>query len=151
MKEKIYLASPWFNDEQAEREERIKNKLRKIGFNVYSPRENGVLKPSATKEDRIKIFNDNIKNIVNCDILFAITDGKDIGTIWEAGFACGFNFASYERTNKMKIIYYCESLNDGKFNVMLAESADVVLTEFKELDNLDELIRKGKDYAGDVE
>ena len=51
MKEKIYLASPWFNDEQAERENRIKEKLREIGFDVYSPRENGVLKLNATKED----------------------------------------------------------------------------------------------------
>ena len=98
-----------------------------------------------------KIFIDNIKNIISSDIIFAITDGKDIGTIWEAGFAFGYTYIIEEYKKDKIIVYYCESLNGGKFNIMLAESADVVLTEFKELDNLDELIRKGKDYAGDVE
>lgn len=150
MKEKIYLASPWFNDEQAEREERVKNKLRELGYDVYSPKENGVLKSNATKLDRHKIFIDNIRNIIFSDIIFAITDGKDIGTIWEAGFAFGYTYI--EEFNKDKtIVYYCESLNGGKFNVMLAESADVVITDFKDLDNLDKLIREGKDYVGNVE
>ena len=29
---KVYFASPWFNPEQAEREERVKNRLRELGF-----------------------------------------------------------------------------------------------------------------------
>ena len=37
---KVYFASPWFNPDQAEREERVKGRLRELGFNVWSPKEN---------------------------------------------------------------------------------------------------------------
>ena len=33
----------------------------------------------------------NLKNIDDCDILFGVTDGKDMGTIWECGYANGLN------------------------------------------------------------
>ena len=39
---KIYFASPWFTPEQEEREERLKAKLRSLGFDVHSPKEEAV-------------------------------------------------------------------------------------------------------------
>ena len=72
---KIYFASPWFNPDQAEREERVKGRLRELGFDVWSPKDNCVCSPSADEETRQKVFSDNIYNIETCDILFAITDG----------------------------------------------------------------------------
>ena len=78
---KVYLASPWFTKEQAEREDRIKNKLRELGFNVWSPKENTMLLPDSNNELREKVFSNNINNIKDCDIIFVITDTKDIGTI----------------------------------------------------------------------
>ena len=151
---KVYFASPWFNAEQAEREERVKGKLREIGFDVWSPKENCVVAPFAEKETRSRVFQENCNNIESCDVLFAITDGKDMGTIWEAGYACGYNerhrLAGYE---PIKIVYYCETLGNGQFNLMLAESGDIVITNFEDLDKLPELIQKDEDlaYAGAVE
>lgn len=149
MKSKIYLASPWFNDEQLEREERVKNKLRQLGFEVWSPKENCICPPDASEQLREKVFLDNCLSIQKCDIIFAITDGKDMGTIWEAGYACGIN--AITNLIKKKIVYYCESLNGGKFNLMLANSADVVITNFNDLDKLDNLLSKGKKYVGEIE
>ena len=154
---KVYFASPWFNSEQAEREDRVKNKLRELGFNVWSPKDNCVCSPIADEEMRKKVFKDNCDNIDNCDIIFAITDGKDMGTIWEAGFACGINHICNGRINSIKpikIVYYCETLGpNGQFNLMLAQSGDIVITKFKDLDKLPELILKdeGLAYAGIVE
>lgn len=148
---KVYFASPWFRPDQAEREDRVKAKLRSLGFNVWSPKDNCVCSPIADAEMRNKVFLANVTNIHKADILFAITDGKDMGTIWEAGFACGLNLAG----NRQRIIvYYCETLGpDGQFNLMLAQSGDIVITKFEDLDKLPSLIESGSamKYAGIVE
>jgi len=144
---KIYLASPWFNNIQAEREERIKNKLRKLGFNVWSPKENGDLSPIESQELREKIFSDNLREMDNCDIIFVITDEKDMGTIWEAGYAYGTR--KILKKQEPIIIYYCETLGDGMFNLMLAQSGDIVITNFKNLDILPRLIKIGEKLAYD--
>ena len=65
------------------------------------------------------------------------TRDKDIGTIWEAGYA----FA-----HKRPIVYFCAGLPEGaKFNLMLARSGIKVCTSFEELENyLDRTIETGK-------
>lgn len=151
---KVYFASPWFNPDQAEREERVKGRLRELGFNVWSPKDNCVYSPIADEETRQEIFRDNTYNIETCDILFAITDGKDMGTIWEAGFASGINYMMESADKHIVIVYYCETLGpNGQFNLMLAQSGDIVITSFEDLNKLLSLIQKGEGlaYAGIVE
>lgn len=151
---KVYFASPWFNSDQAEREDRVKNKLRELGFNVWSPKDNCVCSPIADEEMRQEVFGDNVYNIETCDILFAITDGKDMGTIWEAGFANGINYMLKPTDRRIIIVYYCETLGpNGQFNLMLAQSGDIVITKFEDLNKLTDLIREGEGlaYAGIVE
>lgn len=148
---KVYFASPWFNPEQAEREERVKGKLRELGFNVWSPKDNSSLSPITDPVIREKIFSANVENISDADIIFAITDGKDMGTIWEAGFANGLNVT---RDKHIIVVYYCESLGKhGQFNLMLAQSGDIVIRDFEDLNKLPELIENGEGlaYAGIVE
>ena len=155
---KVYFASPWFNPEQAEREDRVKNRLRELGFNVWSPKENSSLSPITDPVIREKIFSANVEHIKSWDIIFAITDGKDMGTIWEAGYANGLNALAKNTFGKgvkqIVIVYYCETLGpNGQFNLMLAQSGDIVVTKFEDLDKLPELIEKdeGLAYAGIVE
>ena len=61
------------------------------------------------------------------------TRDKDIGTIWEAGYAFAF---------KKPIIYFCAGLPEGaKFNLMLARSGIKVCTSFEQLEEyLDRVI-----------
>ena len=152
---KMYFASPWFNADQAERENRVKSKLRELGFKVWSPKDNCVCSPITDEAMRKKVFNDNCFNIEDCDIIFAITDGKDMGTIWEAGYANGFNqFLKFTKCEPIIVVYYCETLGpNGQFNLMLAQSGDIVITKFEDLDKLPDLISKGEGfaYAGIVE
>lgn len=112
-KYKCYLASPFFNDEQIAREIKLRMKLRQLDFDVYAPKENGVLNIKSSNDDQEKIFKDNIDAINQCDFVFAITDGKDIGTIWETGYAYAIG---------KPIVYYAETLGLNPFNVMLARS-----------------------------
>ena len=120
----FYLASPFFKDSQIQREEAVKNALRNEGYTVYSPRENGILTPDATDEVRTKVFKENCEAIQKSHRIFAITDEKDIGTIWEAGYAYGIG---------KEIVYYAGTLGDNPFNVMLGKSGIGIFTKYKDL------------------
>lgn len=120
----FYLASPFFKDTQIQREEDVKNALRNEGYTVYSPRENGVLTPDATDEVRTKIFKENCEAIQKSHRILTITDEKDIGTIWEAGYAYGIG---------KEVVYYAETLGDNPFNVMLGKSGIGIFTRYSDL------------------
>lgn len=120
----FYLASPFFKDSQIQREEAVKNALRNEGYTVYSPRENGILTPDATDEVRTKIFKENCEAIQKSHRILAITDEKDIGTIWEAGYAYGIG---------KEVVYYAETLGDNPFNVMLGKSGIGIFTKYNDL------------------
>ena len=120
----FYLASPFFKDTQIQREEAVKNSLRYNGYTVYSPRENGILTPDATDEVRTKIFKENCEAIQKSHRILAITDEKDIGTIWEAGYAYGIG---------KEVVYYAETLGDNPFNVMLGKSGIGIFTKYNDL------------------
>ena len=120
----FYLASPFFKDSQIKREEAVKNALRNEGYTVYSPRENGILTPDATDEVRTKIFKENCEAIQKSHRILAITDEKDIGTIWEAGYAYGIG---------KEVVYYAETLGNNPFNVMLGKSGIGIFTKYNDL------------------
>lgn len=113
---KVYLASPWFKPETAERQSRICEYIRSKGFIVFDPKSN-VVTTSSANDAKTDAFLNNLEAINDADIVVAITDGKDMGTIWESGYA----FA-----RKKPIIYYAETLGNNQFNLMLAKSGVAV-------------------------
>lgn len=117
----FYLASPFFNEEQIRREENIKKTLRGYGFSVYAPREHGIVGSLASQEAVTSTFNSNVEAINNSRMVLAITDGKDMGTIWEAGYAYG---------NNIPIVYYAETLGNNPFNIMLSESGVGIFKDY---------------------
>ena len=135
---KIYLASGWFNPVQAEE----LTKLEKIfddradDFELASPRRIFVCPPDAPKSVQDETFTGNLHHIETADFLLVNTRDKDIGTIWEAGYAYAF---------KKPIVYFCAGLPVGaKFNLMLARSGVKVCTSFAQLeDYLDRTITSG--------
>lgn len=141
----FYFASPFFNDEQVEREERMIAHLRGLGFTVFSPKENCNLGSTADNESRQRVFEENCNAIRRSKMVFAVTDGKDIGTIWEAGYAFGIN---------KPVAYFAETLGTNQFNLMLAQSGvDVFLSQdevtFEALVNI---LRGGKRiFKGEIE
>jgi nucleoside 2-deoxyribosyltransferase len=147
---KIYLASGWFNPVQAEELTRIESIFdsRSDFFELASPRRIFVCPPDASKSVQDETFSGNLYHIEDADFLLVNTRDKDIGTIWEAGYAHAF---------KKPIVYFCAGLPDGaKFNLMLARSGIKVCTSFEQLeDYLDRTIKNNalpfEPYDRDIE
>lgn len=116
----FYLASPFFNEVQRDRMEGILSILRTAGYKVYAPIEAGLVAATASDSFISEVFRSNVEAIKNCNKVFAITDGKDMGTIWEAGYAYGIG---------KPVIYFAETLGDNPFNIMLSESGKGIFTK----------------------
>ena len=111
---RVYLAGPFFNEEQIERIDYIEDLLDRLGFDIFSPRQASRIKPNCTKEDMIKTFNGNIDNIDKSDFVLAILDGNDTGTMFECGYAY---------SKKIPVLYFNETRPADKGpNLMLALS-----------------------------
>lgn len=167
MKKNVYLAGPWFTEAQSERERRLYNKLCELGFNVFSPRNSSnITNTVATAAQRHDTFESNISAIDSADIIFAICDGKkcsvvepdqlgreynaiDSGTMIE----CGYAYSRKRSGKDITIVYYTETLGNKPFNLMLAQSADIVITKFDDIDNLVNMINNNEtnSYEGEIE
>lgn len=151
---KVYIASPFFNEEQLERVEFIEKTLNSYNFDYFSPRRDTYVKPDSTYAERQIAFRDNLRGIEDADFIIAVTDGKDVGTMFEAGYA--FNECT-------PILYFAETLGDKPFNLMLAMSADVgicksreelktILNDINNVALINEYIyMKKKEFNGEIE
>lgn len=117
VKTKIYLAGGWFNEEQraAMNEMRQACTLAGKAIEVYDPMNNGVYRPG---DDPSVMVNENLLGIKNADMVLASTEGKDMGTLFECGYAKGIG---------IPVVYYYPR-REGKFNIMLSGTAMAVLT-----------------------
>ena len=125
---RIYLAGGWFTPEQEELHSRIYNAI-KDKFNVFNPKIEGEIDDTTTHDKMSKILIGNIEGIKQADLVLVIYDYKDTGTIWEAGFSYAYD---------KPILYYSETLNGKKFNLMLAKTGNYVA-------NVDELLERLND------
>ncbi len=118
-----YIASGWFNENQARDLENIKQALDELGVKYFSPKDEIVAKRDASKEEQEMIFKGNVDAITSGKFVVCNTRDKDLGTIFEAGFS----YAS-----GVPIVYYAEGLT-GNFNLMLSRSGRAVATNISEL------------------
>lgn len=140
-KHNVYLASPFFKPDQIERVELVENLLEKHGYTYFSPRKELVCPPNATHEQRKKTFEGNHNGILDAEMVIAITDGKDVGTIWEMGVA-------YEAN--IPVVGVALTLGNAPFNLMLSESC---FTTVRTVEELEEFLAKGTSiyYEGLIE
>lgn len=107
---KIYLASPFFNEEELEIYRRAIKLLRAEGYEVYVPQEHTIENAwSLSNEDWAQqVFVEDCYAIDDCEYVMVLNFGiySDSGTAWEAGYAfakgkkvvqvlCGGNNATY--------------------------------------------------------
>ena len=134
----FYFASPFFNPEQVEREEAMKKKLKDAGCRVFSPKDASHLTPTASHAMQCDTFKQNLDAINDSFAIFAITDGKDVGTIWECGYAYG---------KGKPIVYFAETLGKNAFNLMLAQSGVDTLRARNSINrNIIDMMLKGVKY-----
>jgi nucleoside 2-deoxyribosyltransferase len=118
----IYLASPFFNQEEVDFVEKVRDKLMGIGFNVYSPKDcGGMFGVDKDKSQAEDVFNTDCNALATCPVMVAIIDDFDPGTIWEIG-------AGYAASKRIITI----SRNGYGLNIMLAFSACAHFQDFDE-------------------
>lgn len=105
-----YIAGGWFSPEQEKALDELEGFIKKHFKHYFSPREHNNAKGQKLED----IFQKNIQALDNADIIIASTIGKDMGTLWECGYA-------YAR--ELQVIYYAPGIE--KVNLMLAKSGRV--------------------------
>ncbi len=122
---KVYIASGWFNKEQTRDLEDIKMVVKAHKLDMFSPKDECICPPDADIITQTNVFHQNLDAIYNCDFIIVNTRDKDMGSIFEAGYA---------KAKKKPIIYFCRELR-GPFNLMLSRSGIAVATDISELYN----------------
>lgn len=128
----IYLAGPFFNETQVATIKKLETLLESLGFEVYSPSRDGAKLDISndSAELRAQTFSDNIKHLSSADIIVAVIDDKDTGTVWEMGCRYGRWLDRYHcldgsqkddsRKDVPMIVTYTD--HDYGVNLMLTES-----------------------------
>lgn len=141
----FYIASGWFNQQQAKDLEDIKCILDGFEIKYFSPKDEVICPPNANYKQRNSVFLGNIHAIDDSKYVIVNTRDKDMGTIFEAGYAYAKN---------KKIIYVAFGLQ-GQFNLMLAQSGVCVCTTHEQLMYAVQKCHDGQDpktqYEGEIE
>ena len=121
---RVYIAAPFFNEEQLSKVKGIESLLEDAGVEFFSPRSEGSLGNMTPEERKAKmsdIFQSNVDHMDWCTHMVAVIDDRDTGTIWEMGygFATGKGIvtysACYHGINVMlneSIMYHANELQD---------------------------------------
>jgi len=91
---KVYLGSPFFNEDQLKTVKSIEKALDDANISYFSPRSEGVLidmTPEEREDKFKKIFHSNIYNMNDCNIMIANIDDRDIGTAVEISYMYSSN------------------------------------------------------------
>ena len=136
---KIYLASPFFNDEELKNVETAEKILMSRGFDVFSPRLNEIRTDENTKQSwwSKETFMNDKKFIDWADVVVMLYCGgySDSGTAWECGYAYG--------TNTPVIVVH---LGEDS-NLMVHEGCHSNIT-LSDLENYDFNMMPAKSYKG---
>ena len=119
----IYLAGPFFSEQEISWINYVKRMLEIRGINVLSPmHENGIIKSDFTEEQQREVFKADIKLLEQSNLVVALIDYEDGGTCFEIGYAYKENIpvigykTSMNRLNNMlkfgceKVVYTIEQL-----------------------------------------
>ena len=127
---KIYLASPFFNDEEKEILNKVTKILRNKGLEVFVPMEhqNPEFK-FGTLEWRAATFKSDVDAIDEADVVVALINKgnyDDTGTSWEIGYA-------YAKGIDTVVV----NITGETINLMIADSLHSILTSYEEIEAYD--------------
>lgn len=109
---KVYLAGPFFTLAELWMVGQARRDLLAMGLNVFSPYHDVGL---GTAED---VVEKDLEGVRDCDVLFAIGDGLDSGTIYEIGYARALN---------KPVVFYAE--NESSQDKKMMEGSDCCITD----------------------
>ncbi|HBL41541.1 MAG TPA: nucleoside 2-deoxyribosyltransferase [Ruminococcaceae bacterium] len=116
---KIYLAGPFFNEEQISYIEKAETILRRRGFDVFSPREHTADETLPNHLWAQKIFEIDVQALSESDLAVAVYHGmySDTGTAWEIGYAYA---------NKIPIVLVCTDCRASQSAMVVNASKAVI-------------------------
>ncbi|APR37441.1 PfkB family carbohydrate kinase [Paraburkholderia sp. SOS3] len=109
-KGRIYLASPFFNTAQQWMVDEVREALRDMGFNVFSPIHDV---GEGLVED---IVERDLQALDRSEIVIALLDGLDPGTIFEVGYA---------RARAIPVVIIAESVSENALTMMIGSGCYV--------------------------
>lgn len=115
----IYLAAGWFSEDQDKALTILETCCDKAGVETYSPRREFKFVPGMSPTE---VLDQNIDKIESSSLILVSTEGKDMGTLFECGYAYAIG---------KDIVYYYPSSN--KMNLMLSATARAVIGSESEL------------------
>lgn len=110
----VYLAGPFFTLAELWLVEQARTNLLEMGLKVFSPYHDV---GHGSAEDVVEL---DLKAIRECDVVFAIGDGLDAGTVYEVGYA---------RSIQKPVIFYSENESDEDKKMMLG-SGCILCTDY---------------------
>ena len=129
---KIYLASPFFNNDELVLYRNAILQLRGAGYEVYVPQEHEIENAwDLSNEDWARaVYLADVKAIRDCDLVMALNFGmySDSGTAWEAGYA----FAM-----KIPTIHVLCGGENATYSLMMMNGCDKVI-EFRQIAHWEE-------------
>lgn len=99
----VYLAGPFFTLGQLWLIDQARANLLELGLKVFSPYHDVGLGTAAEVVDK------DLEGISKCDIMLAVGDGLDPGTIYEVGYA---------RSMQKPVVLYCEAVKPEDLKMM---------------------------------
>lgn len=109
---KVYLAGPFFTLAELWMVGQARRDLLAMGLDVFSPYHDVGL---GSAED---VVGKDLEGVRDCDVLFAIGDGLDSGTIYEIGYARALN---------KPVVFYAE--NESNQDKKMMEGSDCRITD----------------------
>lgn len=88
MKGRIFLAGPLFSEAERSYNASLAAQLRKEGFEVWLPQDEGIVK-QGTAAEKEYLFKKDLEGICGSSVILAVLDGTDVdaGTAFELGYA----------------------------------------------------------------
>lgn len=127
---RIYLASPFFDDIELDRVNKVRDILRSKGLDVFVPMEHQHKELEfGSLEWRDATFKSDVKHIDEADVVVAVNckgNYDDAGTMWEIGYA-------YAKNKPVILV----NTTGETINLMVADSIHALVTSYKGLENYD--------------
>lgn len=126
----VYLAAPLFSEAERDFNCKLRDEIKRTGFNVFLPQEDSNNVRDEKNRQKI-IFNKNVVAIESSDIMVAVIDGTDVdsGTAWEIGYA----FAKGKTIIGLRTDFRTLGI-EGTVNLMIEKSV-ILCTSVAELLN----------------
>ena len=120
---KLYLASPFFNEEELKYYRIAVERLRTSGYDVFGPQEHEIegAWEMSNEEWAERVYSMDEKAIWNCDVVIVLNFGlySDSGTAWEAGYA---------KAHGKRVVQVLCGGDNAVYSLMMLSSADKVVT-----------------------